>query len=100
VSAEDRRRIRRDVERFRVIASRTPPWTIVEREGTRLLWDVREDRRLATLDGAWSPDVARYLDTVNPYAGLALAELLWRVGLGIEVEDHTLALLRAMRLPP
>lgn len=98
MSAEDRRRIRRDVERFRLIASRTPPWKIVERDGATLLWDVREDRRLATLDGVWAPDVARYLNTLNPYAGLTLAELLWRIGLGIDAEDHALALLRAMRL--
>jgi hypothetical protein len=98
VSAEDRQRIRGGIERLRLIVSRTPPWTVVTRDGLTVLWDTREDKALATLHGAWTPDVARYLRTMHPYAMLTMVELLWRVGHGMDIERHAVALINAMKL--
>ncbi|EMD22930.1 hypothetical protein B0293_23850 [Amycolatopsis azurea DSM 43854] len=33
-----------------------------------------------TVHGMWAPNIARYLEAVDMYAAVSLAELLWRIG--------------------
>ena len=83
-------------DQYRRIASRTPPWRV---DGDTLL-DSRTGQPLAQLEGEWTPDVAAYLTATSPYAGLALADLLWRIGQGhaSAIEQAAVDLIKAMRL--
>jgi hypothetical protein len=77
---EERRRIGELSDTWRTIASSTPPWNVIDTNGAAILMDTRENARLGTLEGHWTPNVARYLNAMSPYAGLKLAELLWLIG--------------------
>lgn len=49
-------------------------------EGGAVLMDTRQQMPLSRLEGMWTPGVVRYLNALNPYTGLTLAELFWNIG--------------------
>lgn len=100
---EERRRIGELSDAWRAVASGAPPWQAVEANGSAVLLDTRERIPLGTLEGRWTPHVVRYLNTLSPYAGLKLAELLWLIGgHGSEerIRQHALGLFSTMGLAP
>lgn len=53
------------------------------------------------LEGHWAPGIARYLNSMHPYAAIQLAELLWLAsghGTLIRIQQHTLELFNTMGL--
>ncbi|KID28284.1 hypothetical protein HQ32_04476 [Prauserella sp. Am3] len=73
-----RRKIAEQAEEWRAVARRLPFWDI-DRSGDEIV--LRDELGpLATLHGPWAPHMADFLQAMNTASGLAVAELLWRIG--------------------
>jgi hypothetical protein len=65
---------------WRAMAREVPRWELRSAGASTELWNPRDNALMGTLDGASAHAVARYLNAINPDAGLSLAELLWLIG--------------------
>ncbi|ASR35219.1 hypothetical protein BAY61_09710 [Prauserella marina] len=78
----ERRQIAEQAEQWRRIAGRLPFWRIErpadDAEGPITITE--DGQLLATLHGPWAPCLADYLGAMDKASGVALAELLWRIG--------------------
>ncbi|MEA5367736.1 hypothetical protein VA596_49955 [Amycolatopsis sp., V23-08] len=89
-----RRRIGELADEWRRTASALPFWNIDDTGPELVLIGDDLGQPVATLHGMWAPNVARYVTAMNKHAGVALAELLWRIPSSTNNSDITRATLR------